>query len=72
MSGLKERRFKHRESALVVQAIKALGKERVDQRIVEKTRRQLDPETRKRVLRDTRTVTGWIYRIIKQVCSESD
>ena len=56
----------------MVQAIKALGKERVDQRIVEKTRRQLDPETRKRVLRDTRTVTGWIYRIIKQVCSESD
>ena len=71
-SGLKERRFKHRESALVVHAIKALGKERVDQTIIEKVRRQLDSKTRERVLRDTRTVTGWIYRKIKQVCSESD
>jgi hypothetical protein len=71
-SGLKERAFKHRESALVVQAIKALGKERVDHQIVEKIRRQLDPETRKRILRDTRAVTGWIYHIIKQVCLEFD
>jgi hypothetical protein len=71
-SGLKERRFKYRESALVVQAIKALGKERVDQMIIEKIQQQLDPETHKRILKDTRAVTGWIYRIIKQVCSECD
>lgn len=71
-SGLKERAFKHRESSLVVQAIKALGKERVDQQTVAKIRRQLSPKTRKRILRDTRTVTGWIYRIIKQVCLEPD
>ena len=56
----------------MVQAIKALGKERVDQRVVEKLRRQLNPEARKRVLRDMRAVTGWIYRIIKQVCLEHD
>ncbi len=70
-SGLKERAFIYRESALVVQAIKALGKERVDQRTIAKIRRQLNPETRRRVLRDTRTVTAWIYRVIKQVCEES-
>lgn len=69
-SGLKERRFKYWESALVVQAIKALGKERVDQRIVESIRSQFDPKARQRILKDTRIVTGWIYSIVKQVCAE--
>ena len=40
--------------------------------VIEKIRQQLDPETCKRILRDTRVVTGWIYRIIKQACRECD
>ncbi len=71
-SGLKERSFKYRESALVVQAIKTLGKEHVDETVIEKVRHQLDRETCTRILRDTRAVTGWIYQIIKQVCRECD
>lgn len=56
----------------MVQALKALGKESVDQAVIETLRQRLDPTIRERILKDTRAVTGWIYQIIKQVCRESD
>jgi hypothetical protein len=71
-SGLKLTGFKYRESALVVQAIKALGKEHVDLVAMDTIRLRLNPKTCKRLLKDTRAVTGWIHQIIKQVCRECD
>lgn len=68
-AGLKDTGFKYRESGLLVQALKALGKERVDSAVIETLRRQLDPKLRRRILADTRAVTGWILQIIKQVCA---
>lgn len=67
-AGLKDTGFKYRESGLLVQALKALGKERVNSAVIETLRRQLDPKLRQRILADTRAVTGWILQIIKQVC----
>ena len=69
-SPLKDVGFKYRESGLVVQALKALGKERVDQSVVGAIRKQLDAKACDRVLKDARSSTGWIYQIIKQVCGE--
>ena len=71
-SALKDAGFKYRESGLVVQALKALGKDRVDQSVVTTIRQELGPTLCGRVLRDTRAVTGWIYEIIKQVCRERE
>ena len=71
-SALKDAGFKYWESGLVVQALKALGKERVDQAVIKTIRHRLDRKAYKRVLNDTRAVTGWIYQIIKQVCGERD
>jgi hypothetical protein len=71
-SALKDAGFKYRESGLVVQALKALGKEHVDQAVIETLRQRLALTIRERILKDTRAVTGWIYQIIKQVCRESD
>lgn len=71
-SALKDTGFKYRESGLVVQALKALGKERVDQSVVTTIRQELGPKLCARVLQDTRAVTGWIYEIIKQVCRERE
>ena len=69
-SALKDAGFKYRESGLVVQALKALGKDRVDQSVVNTIRQELGAKTSARILQDTRAVTGWIYQIIKQVCEE--
>ena len=71
-SPLKDTGFKHRESGLLVQALKALGKERVDAQVIETLRSRLEPKLRRQILADTRAVTGWILRIIKQVCEASD
>ena len=71
-SALKDAGFKYRESGLLVQALKALGKEHVDQVVIETLRQRLAPTIRERILKDTRAVTGWIYQIIKQVFRESD
>ena len=70
-SPLKDTGFKYRESGLLVQALKALGKERVDDKVIEALRRWLAPDMRRRVLADTRAVAGWILQIIKQVCETS-
>lgn len=67
-SALKDVGFKHRESGLIVQALKALGKERVDDAVITTIRKQLDEATCKRVLKDTVTATGWVYETIKRVC----
>jgi hypothetical protein len=67
-SSLKDTGFKHRESGLLVQALKALGKERVDTKVIETLRSRLEPKLRRRILGDTRAVSGWILQIIKQVC----
>ena len=69
-SALKDTGLKLRESGLIVQALKALGKEHVEPSAVETLRQWLDPKLRARVLRDTRMVTSWIYEIIKQICEE--
>lgn len=69
-SALKDVGFKYRESGLVVQALKALGQERVDDAVLAALRKQLDEPVCKRVLKDTVTATGWVYETIKRICGE--
>lgn len=69
-SALKDVGFKYRESGLIVQALKALGKDRVDDAVIATIRQQLDDTACKRVLKDTVTTTGWVYEVIKKVCGE--
>jgi len=71
-SALKDVGFKYRESGLVVQALKALGREHVDQKVIQGIRKQLESKGCERILRDTRSVTGWIYDTIKRICREGD
>lgn len=67
-SALKNIGFKYRESALLVQAMKALGKEHVTETVIEKMRQQIEPSQREKILKDTKSATGWIYEGIKEVC----
>lgn len=71
-SALKDVGFKYRESGLMVQALKALGRKHVDQKVVERIRQQLESKACDRILKDTRSVTGWVYKAIKRVCKETD
>ena len=69
-TALKEAGFKLRESALLVQALKALGSDWVTPGVIEKTRVWLDPNLHEKVLVDTKTATGWVYKAIQQICRE--
>lgn len=69
---MKDVGFKYRENGLIVQALKTLGKERMDETVITTIRKQLDDTIRKRILKDTVTATSWVYETIKQVCREHD
>lgn len=67
-SALKEIGFKHRESGLIVHALKALGKERIDIKTIAKIRNQLKPAQCNKIMEDTKTVTSWVYEVIRKIC----
>jgi hypothetical protein len=69
-TALKEIGFKHRESGIIVQALKSLGKERVTPEILKKIRKELAVEMCPKILKDTKSVTGWVYDCIKEICWE--
>lgn len=66
----KELGFSYPESGLLVQALRAWGKERIDSQALQTMRKQWDAATKARVLKDTRTVSDWIYTSIKEICQE--
>lgn len=69
-TALKEIGFKHRESGIIVQALKSLGKERVTPELLKKIRSELDVAMCPKILKDTKTATGWVYDCIKEICQE--
>ena len=68
-SPLKDAGFQFRDSGVVVQALKALGKAHVGPTVVATLRERFEPRQRARLLKDTRAATGWVYETIKQVCA---
>ncbi|NOQ32090.1 MAG: hypothetical protein GQ570_13315 [Helicobacteraceae bacterium] len=67
-SSLKNIGFKHKESSLIVQALKTLGKDRIDVNIINSIRGQIDPSKFQKILNDTKSSTVWIYETIKKIC----
>lgn len=73
--------FKHRnnrevsgmsyKTALIIQAIKALGKDNVGQAAIEKIRLSLTNDERQKLLKEAKPTTVWVYQIIKKICGES-
>ena len=70
-SGLKEIGFKHKESSIVVQALKALGRGHITPEIIEKIRKQINPDTYDKILKDTKTVKNWVYEAVRETCREN-
>lgn len=67
-TALKEVGFKHPKSGLLVHALKALGRERVDTTVIETVRGRLSDKDREQIPGDTRQVTAWVHDLIKQIC----
>lgn len=56
------------KTALVVQALKALGKDNIDDTIINKLKNDLTDEEKATALLEAKAATSWIYEFIKQIC----
>ena len=57
--------------ALVVQALRHLGKESVGTREIETLRSKLSPQEKRRLLKDTRFGVDWIYHVAKKIAEKT-
>lgn len=71
-TSLKLAGIKHEPTALTVIALKALGKERVDDGILDQIRKRWRPQQKKRMLDVGSGQTAWIYECIKKIAREPD
>lgn len=72
--------FKHRNNreisgmssltAMVIQALKALGKENIDEKHINIIRNRLDDDEKKTILKEAQQSTMWIYEMVKRICKE--
>lgn len=65
---LKDIGFKYPESVLLVQALKALGKGNITMDIIVQLKHKIDKKLYSKIIRDTKTVSDWVYSAIKQIC----
>lgn len=69
-ASLRETSFRHLESVLIVQGLRALGPNGIDDRAIEKMRAWLPVKMRRKVRDDTGNVVTWIYDAIRRICGE--
>ena len=55
-------------SILLVEAVKTLGIERIDENIICSLRNRLPENEKKELLKETAGVSEWVYEVIKRVC----
>lgn len=70
--------FKHRTNReisflsevtiLVVEAIKTLGKEHIDEHIISNLKSRLPEAEKEKILKEANGVSEWIYEVIRKVC----
>ena len=62
--------FMSKSTILVVEALKTLGKERVDDSIILKLRNRLPKDEKIKLIEESIDVSEWIYVVIRKVCAE--
>lgn len=75
-----ELEFKHRnnkeisgmsyKTAMVIQAMKTLGKENIDKKVIDRLKMQLTGTERDCLLQEARQTTAWVYQKIRLICEE--
>ena len=56
------------KTALVIQALKALGKDNIDEMVIIRLQKILTAEEKKAMVSEAKAVTSWIYEYLKQIC----
>lgn len=56
------------KTALTVQALKALGKDKIDDMVISRLGKLLTAEEKQTMLEEAKAATSWIYEYIRQIC----
>lgn len=56
------------KTALIVQALKAFGKDKIDDVVISRLKKILTAEEKQTMLEEAKPVTSWIYDCIKLIC----
>ncbi len=59
---------KSTKTIMVIQALKAIGQDQVDQAVINKLACQLTDEEKAALLKEGQQATAWIYSLIKRIC----
>jgi len=62
----------NRTSATVLQALRYLGKDAVDETVVSRIRKALSPRKRSQLLRDARYTTDWIADVVRKIAEDHE
>ena len=58
------------KTALIIQAIKALGAENITKETVDKLATKVSAEDKQKLLIEAKPTTSWIYEVIKKICED--
>lgn len=56
------------KTALTIQALKALGKDKIDDALLDSLRKLLTVDEKQTMMLEAKTATSWIYEYIRQIC----
>ncbi|MGI6581782.1 MAG: DUF6088 family protein [Erysipelotrichaceae bacterium] len=59
-------------TSMVIQAIKAIGKDRISGEQIDILKKRLSGEEKKALLREGKTATAWIYEILRKIGEEDE
>lgn len=62
--------FKYPISYIIVQALLAMEKKRINPKIIAKIKAKVPQDMYKKILKDTQNTTSWIYEVIKEICKD--
>ena len=60
------------KTALIIQALRALGKENIDSQAISYLSGRLDAKEKRQILQESLYVTVWIYEAIKKICGGAE
>ncbi len=68
----KDINVKNPKSALVIQALKFEGKTRIGERFIRRVRSRLSASDLRKLLKDARYGTDWIYAAVEKICEDRE
>ena len=60
------------KTTLTIQALKALGRENITCSVINKLKRELTAEEKKKMLIESKQATSWVYEFIKSICKDEE